>query len=100
MDVLAFVRVVFAIIYLYFIPGFAASWGLYPKRGDIGDIERFGLSLVLSVSLTTLSVIAANYAGVKITALNSFLMVFCVTVGFSLLAVVRGVSPYPVDKAD
>ena len=48
-----------------FLPGYAASWALFPDDKEIDSIERVALSLGLSISLVVLSVFALNY-GLKI----------------------------------
>ena len=82
-------RAIFGLVYVMFIPGFAATWALFPKREKISDIERLALSFGLSIALTTLPVIALNYAGLKITPINTFITILLVTLTFTTVAIYR-----------
>lgn len=67
-------RIVFGAVYLLFLPGFVWSW-VFWKKGELDSIERFTLSLALSIAIVPLVVFLLNKVGVKINLLNSFLEV-------------------------
>jgi len=65
-------RIVFGSVYLLFIPGFVWSW-IFWKKDQLDAIERFTLSLALSIALIPLVVFLLNKVGVKINLVNSVL---------------------------
>jgi uncharacterized membrane protein len=76
-DLLGVFRVLFGFIYVLFIPGFLATLALFPKKGEIDDIERLALSLVLSLALSVIPVMFLNYLGVLVNEVNVFLIILC-----------------------
>ena len=65
-------------IIVFFLPGFA--WTLIFFK-QIKLIERIALSFGLSIAIVTLSILALNLLfGIKITGLNSFLIILIVTI--------------------
>jgi uncharacterized membrane protein len=83
------IRAVFGFIYVLFIPGFVATWALFPKREEISDLERLALSMALSIALSVLPVMFLNYLGVMVTAANVFLIILFVILVCGLAAWVR-----------
>ncbi|MEA3325374.1 MAG: DUF1616 domain-containing protein, partial [Euryarchaeota archaeon] len=45
-------RIPFSLIILLFLPGYALIAAMFPKMGEIGGIERFTLSIGLSIAIT------------------------------------------------
>ena len=45
-------RIPFSLIILIFLPGYALIAAMFPKMGEIGGIERFTLSVGLSIAIT------------------------------------------------
>ena len=90
MDALAVLRAVLGFVYVLFIPGFAASWAVYPRKDELSSIERVGLSFGLSLALSTLPVMFLNYLGVPMTEASVFLIILGVIVVCGVLAFVRG----------
>lgn len=75
-------RIVFGAIFVLFLPGFA--WGhIFWKKGEINALERFTLSIGLSLVTVPLSVFMFSKLGVPIRTLN----IFFITTGLTLLAV-------------
>lgn len=72
-------RIVFGTVYLLFLPGFVWSW-VFWKKGEIDVIERFILSLALSIAIIPLIVFFLNKVGVKINLLNSVLEILVVII--------------------
>lgn len=80
MDIISLLRMVLGSIFVLFIPGFAWSFAFF-KKEEIDVIERIALSFGLSIALVPLSVFYLNYLfHIKITALNSFLVIIVLTV--------------------
>ena len=72
------IREVLGGILVFFLPGFA--WTLVFFR-RINVLERIALSFGLSIALVTLSILTLNrLIGVRITALNSVLIILAITV--------------------
>ena len=80
LDRLPAVRAILGSIFVFFLPGFA--WTLVFFRGrQINLIERFVLSFGLSIAIVTLSLLALNkLIGLRITGVNSVLVIIAVTV--------------------
>lgn len=75
---LVIVRAILGFILVFFLPGFA--WTLIFFRG-INVIERVALSLALSIVVVTLSLLLVNrLVGIRITGLNSVLVIIVVTI--------------------
>ena len=89
MDALGVVRAALGFVYVLFIPGFVATWALFPKRQEVSDIERLALSMALSIALSTLPIMALNYVGVPVNAVNSFLIILGVTLACALAYFLR-----------
>lgn len=71
------IRVILGFILVFFLPGFA--WTLVFFK-QINVIERVTLSLALSIVVVTLSLLLASRAGIRITGLNSALVIVIVTI--------------------
>lgn len=73
-------RAVVGFALVLFIPGYAATWALFPKKKEIDVIERIALSIGLSISLVVLSVFVLNLVfGIKINFVNSLLIILLIT---------------------
>ncbi|HHQ45464.1 MAG TPA: DUF1616 domain-containing protein [Candidatus Altiarchaeales archaeon] len=83
-------RAVFGFIYVLFIPGFTATWALFPKKSEIDWIERITLSFALSIALTVLPVMFLNYwPGIPVTGWTVFFTILLVTSITALIALKR-----------
>jgi uncharacterized membrane protein len=51
---LAPIRLVLGFVYVLYVPGYCLQAALFPRRDDLDNIERFGLSLGLSVAIVPL----------------------------------------------
>ena len=90
MWVLDLFQAVFGLIYVLVIPGFAATWALFPKKDEIDWIERAALTMALSLALSVLPVMFLNYwPGILVTPINVFLEILAVIILSSLIALVR-----------
>jgi len=89
MDLIGLIRAALGFVYILFIPGFVATWALFPKKGEIDSIERVALSLGLSLALSTLPVMFLNYFGVPVNAVNVFFIILGVVVACGVAAAWR-----------
>lgn len=71
------IRAILGFILVFFLPGFA--WTLVFFR-ELDIIERVTLSLALSIVVVTLSILLTSRMGMKITGLNSALVIITVTI--------------------
>lgn len=85
LPILQSLRVVFGLVYLLFLPGFVWSW-VFWQKSELDGIERFILSLVLSIAIVPLVVYFLNKIGVKINLLNTFLEILgIIVIAFTIL---------------
>ena len=82
------IRAILGLVYLLFLPGFTASWALFPRKDEIDLIERVALSFGLSLLLSIVPVMILNYyPGIKVNTLNVFLIILTDTSICGILAV-------------
>ena len=83
--VLDILRAAFGLILVLFLPGFAASYALFPKDDEIDSLERLVMSFGLSIALVVLLVLGLNLLlHVPINLGSSLLIIFSVTLLCSL----------------
>jgi hypothetical protein len=82
-------RWVLGSVFVLFIPGYVAVEALFPKGRELDGIERFALSVGLSLALVPLVALLLNYTpwGIRLTPIVTSL--FIATVGLSLVGLVR-----------
>jgi uncharacterized membrane protein len=75
-----FLRVVFGIPVILFIPGYALIAALFPAAKDLGGIERIALSFGLSIAVVPLIGLALNYTpwGIRLDPIVTSLAVFTI----------------------
>lgn len=74
------VRAVAGFVMVLFIPGYAATWALFPDDKEIDWIERIALSFGLSISLVVLTIFVLNYAlKIPINLTSSVLTILFIT---------------------
>lgn len=74
-------RAVLGLLLTLFIPGYAFVLALYPKKKDIGAVERIALSSVLSIALTMLTALFLDLVlGVDYTAENMVIALVAFTI--------------------
>ncbi len=54
-------RVILGLPFILFFPGYALIAALFPRRGDLGDLERIALSFGLSIAVVPLVGLVLNY---------------------------------------
>ena len=80
LDSLSIARGVLGSIMMLFLPGFAWTLVLFSGK-KVNNIERFALSVGLSIAVVTLAILALNkLLNVSITDTNSILAVLAITV--------------------
>ncbi len=84
-----FLRVVFGVPVILFIPGYALIAALFPAAKDLGGIERIALSFGLSIAVVPLIGLALNYTpwGIRLDPIVISLAIF--TIGMCLAAQYR-----------
>jgi len=61
------IRIVLGLLFILFFPGYTLLSALFPKRGDLGGIERIALSFGLSIAVTPLIGLILNFTPVGIS---------------------------------
>lgn len=86
---LVVLRWIFGSVFVLFIPGFVTVEALFPKSRELDGIERFALSVGLSLVLVMLVGLLLNYMpwGIRLTPIVISLMIL--TVGLALVALGR-----------
>jgi hypothetical protein len=82
-------RWVLGCIFVLFIPGYVTVEVLFPKGRELGVIERFALSVGLSLALVMLTGLLLNYTpwGIRLTPIVISLTIL--TVGLAVIALSR-----------
>jgi uncharacterized membrane protein len=93
-----FVRVIFGVPMVLFIPGYALIAALFPGAKDIDGIERVALSFGLSIAVVPLIGLALNYTpwGIRLDPLVVSLSIF--TICMCLVAQYRRVQVSPEER--
>lgn len=76
-------RVLGSVILLFFLPGMSLVWALFPRREDLEIINRIGLSIGLSITITASISVLLNYSpwGIQGNSVSFSLFLFTVVVG-------------------
>jgi len=77
-------RVVFVLPFILFVPGYLLIAALFPANGDLEGLERFALSMGLSIAIVPLLGLALNYTpwGIRLDPIVVTLVIFSLVVGF------------------
>ena len=57
-----FLRPIFAVIFVFFIPGYALVASLFPSKESLSNVQRFALSLGLSVAVVPLTALILSFS--------------------------------------
>ena len=81
-----FLRILFGVAMVLFIPGYALIAALFPAKGDLDGIERVALSFGLSIAVVPLIGLALNYTpwGIRLDPILASLSIF--TLAMTLIA--------------
>ena len=73
-----FIRVIFIVPVILFIPGYVLIAALFPEKKSIDGIERFALSVGLSIAVVPLIVLVLNYTpfGIRLNPIVISLVLF------------------------
>ncbi|MDN7024308.1 DUF1616 domain-containing protein [Methanoculleus sp. FWC-SCC1] len=76
-------RVLFALPFILFIPGYLLIAALFPKKDDLDGIERTALSFGLSIAVVPLIGLALNYTpwGIRLDPIVASLLIFSAAMG-------------------
>jgi hypothetical protein len=82
-------RWVFGSVFVLFVPGYVAVEALFPKGRELDSIERFALSVGLSLALVPLVGLVLNYTpwGIRLTPIMTSLIIL--TIGLAAIAFAR-----------
>lgn len=80
------IRIVLGFSLVFFLPGYSLVSMLFPRRGDLGWIERFTLSFGLSIAISPLLGIALNYTPFGIRLFPVLFLISAFTISLSLVA--------------
>ncbi|NMB79772.1 MAG: DUF1616 domain-containing protein [Methanomicrobiales archaeon] len=94
----SFLRVIFGIPLVLFIPGYALIAALFPAAKDLDGIERVALSFGLSIAVVPLTGLALNYSpwGIRLDPIIICLSIL--TIGLCLVAQYRRAALVPEDR--
>ncbi|MHC1585705.1 MAG: DUF1616 domain-containing protein [Candidatus Syntropharchaeia archaeon] len=74
-------RIVFGLILIFFLPGYALSFVIFPKKKEITLLERIALSFGLSMASVLLTVLFIDLAlGIPTTPKNIAISILSITV--------------------
>ena len=78
-----YVRIVAGGVFTLYVPGYALIEALYPMRDDLERLERFGLSVGLSLALVPLVGLVLNYTpwGIRLDPSLASLMLLTLALG-------------------
>ncbi len=79
----SFLRVLFALPFILFIPGYLLIAALFPRNDDLDGIERVALSFGLSIAVVPLIGLALNYTpwGIRLDPIVVSLLIFSAAMG-------------------
>jgi uncharacterized membrane protein len=68
--ILEILQAIFGLVLVLFLPGFVATYVIFPKDDEIDEVERFALSFGLSIAIVPLMVFALSILGIAINLVN------------------------------
>ncbi|MFQ6077123.1 MAG: DUF1616 domain-containing protein [Candidatus Bathyarchaeia archaeon] len=86
---LVVIRWILGSLFVLYLPGYVVIQSLFSSRGDLDDIERFALSIGLSLAITPLMGLLLNYTpwGIRLDPVVVSLTLF--TLALAVIAVYR-----------
>ena len=86
---LVVLRWFFGSVFVLLIPGYVTIEALFPKGRELGGVERFGLSVGLSLILVMLIGLLLNFTPLGIRLPPIVISLTIITIGLSLAGLVR-----------
>jgi hypothetical protein len=85
----SWLRVALGFITSLYLPGYTFIEALYPQKEELEELERFGLSVGLSIALTPLTGFLLNYTpwGIRLNPIMAAITMLTILLG--LMAIVR-----------
>lgn len=81
-------RILLGVPFLFFYPGYAVLLSLFPRKNDLGDVERIALSMGVSLAIVPLIALVLNYSfGIRLFPVVG--SVYSIVVIFSLVGYYR-----------
>ncbi|MDF2955618.1 MAG: putative membrane protein [Candidatus Alkanophagales archaeon MCA70_species_2] len=78
--ILSALRIIFGLVFLLFVPGYALTLALFPRKEEITLIERVGFAGVLSIVADILTTLFIDLVlGIPTTAINIVIALLCLT---------------------
>ncbi len=86
---ITYVRYIAGSVFVLFVPGYSLIEALYPKREELEPLERFALSIGLSLALVPLVGLVLNYTpwGIRLTPVT--LSLSTLSISLLVVAVIR-----------
>lgn len=82
------IRTIFGLVSILFNPGYVLTAAIFPRKNDLKNIERIGLSLGMSIAIVTLIGLFLNYTfGIRLISILASLCIFII--GFIFIAKYR-----------
>jgi uncharacterized membrane protein len=75
-EIAAGFRAIMGVVFVFFVPGFAWTFIFFKK---IRILERVVLSFCISIAAVTLSILALNLLGIKISLISSFFTILSIS---------------------
>jgi uncharacterized membrane protein len=92
------VRIVLGFSLVLFLPGYSLIAMLFPRMDDLGWVERFALSLGLSIAIVPLLGLVLNYTPFGIRLVPVLIVLSAFTISLSLVAWVRRLKVPPEER--
>ncbi len=83
------IRYILGFTFILFIPGYCFVEALFPNKGELDEIERFSLSIGLSLAISPLTALILNFTPWGIRTIPVFVSLSLVTVSLGLFAAWR-----------
>ena len=82
-------RIFIGLLLVLFLPGYSLNALLFPKKDDLGGIERVALSFILSLAVVPLLGLVLNFTTFGIRLVPVLIILSTFTISFSIFAYVR-----------
>jgi len=83
--VFTYLRYVLGTIFVLYMPGYFTIEALYPKEGELSNLERLALSIGLSLAITPLIGLILNYTpwGIRLAPVAASLAIYSLLMAFT-----------------